>query len=244
MLSLSDTQLAKRLVQHKAVIIKSDADAYPAYPNGDRRKRPVCWVGRDSFKVLTSFGGLEPKNDGYVIVKSFTKRCEAGGSFAAQHRDVEERDIYIQSGVKRPVRINASLSALDRLYRRRDRQGQPLLSGAEYEAGQHYARDYALAGYNSIGTQNYMSAGSDKTHYSGGNIEALDRSIDARRRLERADAIVGVGLKKALIAVCCMDISLDEVERAENWATSSGLTILKMGLAALAAHYGTNAGRR
>ena len=59
MLSLSDTQLAKRLVQHKAVIITSSSDAYPAYPNGDRRRRPVCWVGRDSFQALTSFGSLE-----------------------------------------------------------------------------------------------------------------------------------------------------------------------------------------
>ena len=243
MLSLSDTQLAKRLIQHKALIIKSDADAFPAYPNGDRRKRPVCWVDRESFKILTSFGGLERKNSGYAIVKSFARRCEAGGNFTAQHRIAEERDIFIPSGVKRSVRINSALSALDRLYRRRDREGLPLLSCAEYEAGQHYARDYALAGYDSIATQNYMSAGSDKGSYSSGNMGALDRSIDARRRLERADAVVGTGLKKALIAVCCMDMSLDEVERAEKWATSSGLTILKIGLSTLVDHYGTQAGR-
>ena len=109
MLSLSDTQLAKRLVQHKALIVKSDADAFPAYPNGDRRKRPVCWVDRESFKVLTSFGGLERKNSGYVIVKSFARRCEAGSNFTAQHRQIEERDIFIQSSVKRPVRINSAL---------------------------------------------------------------------------------------------------------------------------------------
>ena len=59
MLSSSDMKLAQQLNQHKAVIMKSGGDAYPAYPFGDRRKRPICWVSQDSFKALSSFGGIE-----------------------------------------------------------------------------------------------------------------------------------------------------------------------------------------
>lgn len=242
MLLLSDNHLAQRLAEHQALIIKSSSDAFPAYPRGDRRKRPICWVSQDSFKALSSFGILERQEKGYSIVSSFSKRCQAHENFANQHRDIEERDLFLPSGVKRPARINGSLSALDRLYRRRDRDGLTLLSSAEYEAGRRYAKDYALAGYANISTQNYLSAGEDKTHYADRNSEFLNRRIDARRRLETADKIIGRSLIKALIAVCCMDKSLSEVERAEKWAASSGLTILKMGLSALVDHYGTLAG--
>lgn len=242
-LPLSDNHLAQRLAKHQALIIKSGTDAFPAYPRGDRRKRPICWVSQNSFKALSSFGVLEQQGEGFAIARSFSKRSAANKNYANQHRDIEEREIFVQSGVKRPTRINTSLSALDRLYRRRDRDGQTLLSSAEYEAGRRYAQDYALAGYAHISTQNYQSAGEDKSHYSDRNSEVLNRKIDARRRLETADALIGRGLNKALIAVCCMDKSLSEVERAEKWAASSGLTILKMGLSALVDHYGTQAGK-
>jgi len=136
------------------------------------------------------------------------------------------------------------LSALDRLYQRRDKNGATLLSDAEYEAGRHFAKDYALAHYDYIKTQNYVSAGVDGTRGACDNTDYLDRRIDARARLEKAKGVIGPGLEKAVIAVCCLDKSLDEVERTERWAASSGLTILKLGLQALTDHYGTRAGFR
>ena len=112
MLSSSDMKLAQHLNHHKAVIMKSGGDAYPAYPFGDRRKRSVCWVSQDSFKALSSFGGIEKSSFGYGLVKSFARRCEAGGDFAGQHRTIKERDVYLESGAKRKARINRALSAL------------------------------------------------------------------------------------------------------------------------------------
>lgn len=244
MLSSSDMKLAQHLNHHKAIIMKSGGDAYPAYPFGDRRKRPVCWVSQDSFKALSSFGGIEKSSFGYGLVKSFARRCEAGGDFAGQHRTIKERDVYLESGIKRKARINRALSVLDRLYQRRDKSGATLLSDAEYEAGRHFAKDYALAHYDYIKTQNYVSAGVDGTRNPDGNTDYLDRRIDARARLEKANAAIGPGLQKAVIAVCCLDKSLDTVERTEHWAASSGLTVLKLGLQALADHYGTRAGVR
>lgn len=243
MISLSDSRLAQRLAAHEALVVTSKADAYPAYPKGDRRKRPLCWVSKDSFTTLSSFGALERQGGGYGVTQSFSKRCKVGGNFANQHRDIEERDLFIPPGVKRLARVNRSLSALDRLYRRKDRHGETLISKAEYEAGRRYAADYALAGYNSLTSQNFISTGVDKMPYTERNTDVWNRQIDARMRLEKADEIVGRGLKKALIPVCCMDISLSDVERSEKWAVSTGLTILKMALSALAEHYGTQAGR-
>ena len=240
MLSASDMKLVQHLDRHKAVIMKSDSDAYPAYPRGDRRKRPVCWVSQESFKALSSFGGIKQNESGYRLVSSFARRCRAGGDFASQHRNIEEREVYLNSGFRRSAKINRALSPLDRLYQRRDKTGASLLSEAQYEAGQRFAQDYALAHYDHISTQNYMRAGADKTY--SGNVDHIDRQIDARKRLEKAKAIIGPGLGVAVIAICCFEKSLHEVERAEKWAASSGLTILKMGLNALTDYYGTRSG--
>ena len=242
MLSASDMKLVQQLDRHKAVIMTSDSDAYPAYPHGDRRKRPVCWVSQDSFKTLSSFGGIKQNESGYGLVSSFARRCRAGGDFASQHRNIEEREVYLSSGVRRSAKINRALSPLDRLYRRRDKTGTSLLNEAEYEAGQRFAQDYAMAHYDHIPTQNYMSAGADSAKTYTGRVDHIDCQIDARKRLEKAKAIIGPGLEKAVIAICCFEKSLEQVERAEKWAASSGLTILKMGLSALADHYGTRAG--
>jgi len=173
-------------------------------------------VSEESFQKLSSYGGLKRGVGGYKVVQSFARRLKAGSTLADQHRDICHRDIYNPDGVMRPARVNRSLSAMDRLYKRRDKNGQTLLSDAEYEAGQRYARDYALAGYDVLATQNYI--------------------------LKNANSAIGKGLDKVIIAVCCLDHSLSQVERAEKWAAASGLTILKLGLSALADYYGTHAG--
>ena len=244
MLSLSDHQLARDLAEHHAIIVKDErADAYPAYAYGDRRKRPLRWVSDESFRTLTSFGGLEASRCGYCVTESFARRLQTGDNHARQHRNMEEREIFIEGGVKRPARINTGMSAFDRLCRRKDKRGEVLLSAAQQEAGQRLMRDYALAGHGHVGTQNYMSAGEDKTVYGGGVEEALIRRLDADTRFHAAKAAMGEGLDKAVLAVCCHDQRLEQIERAEKWASGTGLTLLKMGLTLLVKHYGTQAGR-
>ena len=246
MLSHHDTALVRRLCQNEAVIVvKKGVDAHPAYKKGDRRKRPAFWVGQESFTRLQSMGGLASKGVGFVIAKSLEKRIAkpSANVFADQHRDIEDREIYIESGVRRPARFNAALSALDRLARRTDTTGCPLLSKPEYEAGQRFARDYALSGYDRIATQNYMCAGEDKTGYRGGEEHMFQSRLDARKRLKAARDIMGTGLDTAVIAVCCLDQNLAQIERAENWAKASGLTILKIGLGRLVMLYGTTSGQ-
>lgn len=244
MLSLADHHLAQDLAVHRAIIIKDTrADAYPAYAYGDRRKRPLRWVSDESFHTLISFGGLEAGRRGYSVTESFVRRLKAGDNHARQHRTMEERDIYIDSGVQRPVRINKGMNAFDRLSRRNDRYGQPLLTPAQQEAGQRLIRDYAIAGHGHIATQNYMSAGEDKAINSGGAEEAHIRRLDAGKRFEAAKSAMGEGLDKAVLAVCCHDQRLEQIERTEKWASGTGLTLLKMGLTRLVKHYGTQPGR-
>ncbi len=245
MLSPADHQLARDLAHYRAIIIMDErADAYPAYAYGDRRKRPLRWVSDKSFRNLSSFGGLEAGARGYCVTESFLRRLKAGDNHARQHRDMEEREIYIEGGVKRPVRVNAGMTAFDRLCRRKKSGGEALLSTAQQEAGRRFMNDYARAGHTQVATQNYMSAGEDKTGYSGGAEDAHIRRLDAETRFEAAKSAIGEGLDKAVLAICCHDHRLEQIERAEKWANGTGLTLLKMGLTRLVKHYGTQAGRR
>ena len=244
MLSPSDHILAQQLADKSAVIIPSEqSDAYPAYAFGDRRKRPVRWVSRESFQKLTSFGGLQSTPQGYCVSKSFARRLKSGGGHAGQHRHMEDKEIYIEGGVKRPVRINGGLSAFDRICRRTDNRGKALLSAAQQEAGRRLMQDYALAGHGHIASQNYMSAGEDKSVYSGSVENTHIRRLDAGKRYEAAKTAMGEGLDKAVLALCCHDQRLEQIERTEKWASGTGLTLLRMGLTLLVKHYGTQAGR-
>jgi len=236
--------LAEHLAKNNAVIFKiPSAGAYPAYAQGDRRKRPLRWVSRESFQNLTSFGGLQSAENGFRVSDSFARRLKSGDSHARQHRRLEEREIYIEAGVRRTASVNASLTAFDRLCRLADPHGVALLSKAEQEAGCRLIGDYERAGHGHISTQNYMSAGADKTGYAGGAEDGHIARIDAGTRFTAAKAAMGEGLDKAVLAVCCHDQHLEQIERAEKWAAGSGLTLLKMGLTRLVKHYGSAAGR-
>jgi len=66
--------------------------------------------------------------------------------------------------------------------------------------------------------------------------------ITASTRLRTAREILGPDLAPALIALCCRQENLDEIERVENWAAGSGKQIIKLGLARLVGLYGTEVG--
>lgn len=232
------------MAENDAVIYKTtSASAYPAYAYGDRRKRPLRWVSQESFQQLTSFGGLKSAEKGFRISNSFARRLKSGGLHAFQHRVIEEREVYIDGGVKRSASINMHLTAFSRLCQRKNDKGEFFLSKAEQEAGHRLIRDYERAGYGHISTQNYMRAGEDKTRYAGNAENNHIERIDAVNRFEASKAVLGEGLDRAVLAVCCHDHRLGQVERAENWARGSGLTLFKMGLTRLVKHYGTQAGR-
>ena len=241
MLSRSDTQLAKRLISYRAVIAAGQSNAHPAYPYGDRRKRPISWVSAKSFESLERAGGLSRDTFGFKIADKLARALSPPPDIAGQHRKMEAREVYVPSGAVRKVSVNSALSALDRLSRRKDKAGEPFISKAQYEAGQRFARDYHLAGYESVSTQNYMSAGADKTRHNG-QADKAQRCIDARARIRRAETALGEGLTRPIIALCCLDSSIDQVERSEKWAQGSGLTIVKLGLSRLVSFYGSNSG--
>lgn len=248
MLSYNHTQIIKRLIHHKACIsVASGCDAFPAHPHSDRRKRPAFWVPIDDMRALKASGAIELGTSGYVVTESVKRRLSNGREEQAanQHYALQEKEVYVHGGSKRSARVNTRLSALDRLAHRTDIEGRPVLDNSLIEAGKHFARDYHASGHGLSTTQKYDNVSVDSSGASQNSVEDhYARTADAKARLRKARESMGSGLDIAVIAVCCLDQSLDVVERAEAWAKGSGLTLLKMGLARLADHYGTVAGPR
>lgn len=216
----------------------------PVFPHQDQRKRPVIWLEEAGFVWLRGQDMIEPVLRGFALKPSVTRRLnQARDGVIGQHEALETREIYAPDRVVRAANINTRATALDRLSRRRGQEANKRwLSTAELEAGRALARDYDRAGQGQIGTQNFGAPCVDGGDRAGGAERSMLARITASTRLRTAREILGGDLAPGVIALCCRDESLDEIERAERWAAGSGKQIIKLGLARLVVLYGTEPG--
>lgn len=240
-LSYDDVSLLRDMVSCDGEVQKKRGDnVLPIFPQGgDRRCRPVRWVERDRVDRLLRDERLETR-DNMIVVARKTVRAIRRGELKAElnsQTELEPGESYTPDGVMRPVRRNRNVSVLRRLARRRDSYGNPVITTAELEAGEQFARDYALAGKGYVATQDYSGV-----HVDGGAVDGAENAIisriDRRRRLSEAISCLG-GLDRILVAVCCEDRTLQDVEYTEQWAKNSGQTVLKLALQRMVQFYGT-----
>jgi Domain of unknown function (DUF6456) len=133
------------------------------------------------------------------------------------------------------------------LARRNDKDGRPLLSAPQVEAGERLARDFWRAQLEPRVTANWSApAPSDRTRRSvpGFGVDMSDAAVAARQRFHRALDAVGAGLAGLLVDVCCRDIGLAAAEERRRWPPRSAKVVLDVALTALARHYGLIAPER
>lgn len=242
-MTLEEDALLRLMMRENAVIdLESPGDIFPAFQGGDRRKRPVFWIEKFMLDRLVTLGGIM-RDEGKARISARMKARFCAGS-AGAHRDMEERDVYTPDGVSRRARVNHRTSALRSLARKCDTYGEPILSAAQVEAGEQFAKDYALGGLGFTGTQNFENPGVDGAFRADAQENAIISRMDRRKRVSEAISCLGAGLDRAVIAVCCDGTSMGELERTEKWAKNSGRTILTFGLDRLVAFYGTMPGVR
>ena len=132
-------------------------------------------------------------------------------------------------------------SPLQWLRRRKDKAGRPLLTEAQFQAGERLARDFCHAQLQPRVTANWSAAvPAERTRRAapGAGVEMRDAVVAARQRVNRALEAVGPGLAGLLLDVCCHDIGLEAAERARGWPLRSAKVVLDLALTTLACHYG------
>jgi hypothetical protein len=175
---------------------------------------------------------------GDTVMTAARKPPRSGRPASAQVRAVELREH--PDGVTRDTLINPAESPLAWLYRRKGPDGKPLISRAQFRAGECLRADHARSGLSPRVTLDWSAAPSGRGRKSGGRgpADMLDSALDARARLERALLAVGPDFASLLDDVCCQLIGLEEAERMRGWPRRSGKVALDLALRQLARHYG------
>lgn len=143
------------------------------------------------------------------------------------------------SDSSRPMR-NIAESPIAWLFSRRDSEGNPLISEAQFNAGERLRADFWFAQMSPNVTQAWsarLSSGGRRSA-PGAGVDVADNVIAAAERVRRALAAVGPELSGVLIDVCCHLRGLEDAERRAGWPQRSGKIVLKVALSALARHYG------
>lgn len=139
------------------------------------------------------------------------------------------------SGSDRP-RVDVEENPLAWLRTRRDRSGRPMITAAEFQAGERLRADFHFAGLSPQVTANWdlgAPAGGSPT-----GERLTDRMLDARHRVARALAAVGPDLSGLLLDVCCFLRGIGDVEKRCGWPDRSAKVVLRIALRQLARHYG------
>jgi hypothetical protein len=137
--------------------------------------------------------------------------------------------------------VNLAESPIGWLARRRDKDGQPLISEAEFDAGERLRSDFWFAQMTPRVTANWdatASGASQRRGAPGTGSDMQDSVIAAAERVRRALGAVGPELAGVLIDVCCHLKGLEEVERRSRWPQRSAKIVLQFALRSLARHYG------
>ncbi|WP_072392134.1 DUF6456 domain-containing protein [Hyphomicrobium sp. CS1GBMeth3] len=145
-----------------------------------------------------------------------------------------------ESGRARPGR-NPAESPIAWLFHRRDSAGNPLISEAQFNAGEKLRADFWFAQMSPNVTQAWglaATTGSGRRSAPGAGVEIADNVIAAAERVRRALSAVGPELAGILIDVCCHLRGLEDAERRAGWPQRSGKIVLGVALSALARHYG------
>lgn len=138
-------------------------------------------------------------------------------------------------------RTNLKESPLAWLRQRRDKDGKPMISATELDAGERLRADFDRAHLNPRVTASWNPAAVPSGQARGApgvGLDPADSVIMAKQRVELALKAVGPELAGMLVDVCCFLQGIEQAERNGGWPRRAGKVVLQLGLAHLARHYG------
>lgn len=223
------------LTRTGAWIDGAEGGAYPLRLAPDRRRRPSMRLTETEITALIASPGLRPRPAGGWTGRggSAERPDDAGRPGAVAGR----RTIVLGDG--RTVALSANLGQcpLDRLFHRRDGEGRPLISPAQYVAGQRLRAEAEQAMRGPSLTMRWdalprASAG------SAARAEPASSSLAASRRVAQALAAVTPRARPLVERVCLGWTGLQAAEVELGLRRRQGGERLVKGLDDLARHYG------
>jgi hypothetical protein len=137
--------------------------------------------------------------------------------------------------------VNDSESPLAWLRRRKDKQGNPLITEAQFDAGERLRADLWFAQMTPRTTASWSGAPVERRmrrSAPGTGIDLADSIVAAKQRVHHALCSVGADFAGILIDVCGHLKGLEQLERGKGWPQRSAKIFLGMALTRLAQHYG------
>ncbi len=249
-------RVLRRLEGPKTVLAALEGGGYGVFSVRNKWQRPVLqcdaafvaafqsreYLSRISADHPGAHAGCPPRFGLSGVGHAFLRRALArGDAFAAQHRVMENRSLREEGRARRVVQVNAAETPLGWLRNRKGAGGVPLLTAAEYEAGERLREDFTKAGLTARVTADWSLAPGTAPRRGGakaGQLDLTDMALAARQRFFKALDSVGPGLSDVLIEVCCHLSGLEDAERGLGWPKRSAKIVLKIALGRLAVHYG------
>ena len=175
------------------------------------------------------------------VGRSMLRRAEAGDDAFRQQHQVRGAQLKEIDGIRRPVLVNDAESPLGWLKSRKDRNGRPLISDQQFEAGERLRADYWFARLSPRVTANWSAlapSGRSRRGAPSGAADLRDEVIAAKERVMQAIEAVGPELAGVLIDICCELKGLEDAEKSHGWPQRAGKVVLALALNRLARHYG------
>ncbi len=172
--------------------------------------------------------------------RAMVRRQLAGGDDLAAQHQTRERRVIEGEGARQTVTVDLGESPLAWLRSRKGRDGRPLIDDAAFAAGEKLRSDFTRgqmmpgisASWSATG-----GAGRGSGH-AGGIADLTDAALAARLRVERALVALGPELSGVVVDFCCFLKGIDRIEGERGWPQRSAKLVLRLGLEALARHYG------
>lgn len=202
---------------------------------------PVAVASESQLSTALEQGWLEadPCGTRWRLTRAGAGALKAGKSRAASAAPAKQPAVR-PSAPAAPI-VNDSESPLAWLRRRRDKNGTPLISAAQFDAGERLRADLWHAQMTPRVTANWsgdVPSRRGRRAAPGAGIEFADSVIAARQRVHRALRAVGAEFAGPLIDVCGHLKGLEQLERGEGWPQRSAKFFLRYALTRLARHYG------
>jgi hypothetical protein len=158
--------------------------------------------------------------------------------FAAQHQLRATREIAGPEGETLLLTVNEAESPLGWLRHRRGRDGKPLITALQFEAGEKLRHDFTLAQLTPRMAVDLSAPVVAGRRGAKSDTALPEMVLAAKQRLRRALSAIGPVLADLALDICCHLTGLEDAERLHGWPRRSAKIVLQIALDRLAEHYG------